>query len=40
MPTDPQDLTKIGEVPFRFVGDVKGPFGVWIDTQKWKRNSS
>ncbi len=40
MPTDSQDLTKIGEVPFRFVGDVKGPFGVWIDSQKWKPNSS
>jgi hypothetical protein len=40
MPIDPQDLTKIGEVPFRFVGDVKGPFGVWIDSQKWERTSS
>jgi DNA-directed RNA polymerase subunit RPC12/RpoP len=39
-PTDPQDLTKIGEVPFRFVGVVKGPFGVWIDPQKWERASS
>jgi hypothetical protein len=27
-------------VPFRFVGDVKGPFGVWIDPQKWERASS
>src|SRR6476619_5241529 len=27
-------------VPFRFVGDVKGPFGVWIDSQKWERTSS
>jgi len=40
MPIDPQDLTKIGEVPLRFVGDVKGPFGVWIDSQKWERTSS
>jgi len=27
-------------VPFRFVGVVTGPFGVWIDPQKWERASS
>jgi hypothetical protein len=27
-------------VPFRFVGVVTGPCGVWIDPQKWERASS
>src|SRR5262249_23133287 len=40
LPPLPQDLPKIGEVPLSFVGDVKGRFGVWIDSQKWERASS